>query len=61
MLIDIFSLAAYNDNKDVESTPSSKILSAYRWRHINERLENIARLPEASKKYPARKSSPTER
>ena len=42
MLIDIFSLAAYNDNEDVESTPSSKILLAYRKHLINIRLENQA-------------------
>ena len=52
-LIDIFSLPAYNDNNDEESTPSLKILSAYRWRPINKRLENIARSPEASNKCPA--------
>ena len=52
-LIDIFSLSAYNDNNDEESAPSSKILSAYRWRPINKRPENIARSPEASNKCPA--------
>ena len=34
---------------------SSKILFAHRWRLISDRLENIARSPEASNKYPARK------
>ena len=34
---------------------SSKILFAHRWRLISDRLENIARSPEASNKYPVRK------
>ena len=32
-----------------------KILPAHRWRLISDRFENIARLPEASNKCPARK------
>lgn len=36
---------------------ATKILSAHRWRLINDRLENIVRIPDASNKCLARRSA----
>jgi len=51
--VDIIHSSPYHNNS--EQLMLKKIPFAHHWRLISDWLENIARLPEASNKCPARK------